>query len=166
MQKGFNTDKIREYFEVLRHSKMFLHGYFILGCIGESKEDMQQIAPFAHELGVDTIALSTLRTGLHSALDDLVAESPGYHIAENGKVYSDELSVKDLRRLRRSIYKEFYGPKQVMRIIRKGIQNDAMSFVTTVLPRAPKIIGVSIAHEFKKNRRRAKKRRDRKKAGK
>jgi anaerobic magnesium-protoporphyrin IX monomethyl ester cyclase len=166
MQKGFNTAKVREYFQVLRKSKMFLHGYFILGCIGESEEDMEQVADFAHELGVDTIALSTLRTGLHSALDELVEDSPGYHIAHNGKVYSDELSAKDLRHLRKRIYKQFYGFKQVMRIIRKGIQNNAMSFAPAILPRAGKMIGVSLAHEWKKNRRRAKKRCDKKRCDK
>jgi radical SAM superfamily enzyme YgiQ (UPF0313 family) len=158
MQKGFDTARIREYFDVLRHSKMFLHGYFILGCIGETREDMLHIAPFAHELGVDTIALSTLRTGLHSALDDLVAQSPGYHIAESGKVYSDELSVTDLRRLRRKIYKQFYGPRQIARIIRKGLQNDAMSFAIPFLPHAPRIIASSIVHARRKKKRRAEKR--------
>jgi radical SAM superfamily enzyme YgiQ (UPF0313 family) len=164
MQKGFNTDKIREYFEVLRHSKMFLHGYFILGCIGESRQDMLNIAPFAHELGVDTIALSTLRTGLHSALDDLVAESPGYHIAPNGKVYSDECSVSDLRHLRRKIYHQFYGPRQVMKIAVKGLQNDALSFLPDILPNMPRILGASVSHALKKSKRRREKRRNARKA--
>ena len=47
MRKGFDVARIRKYFEVLRHSRMFLHGYFIVGCIGESRDDMLQIAPFA-----------------------------------------------------------------------------------------------------------------------
>ncbi len=164
MAKGFNTDKIREYFDVLRHSKMFLHGYFILGCIGETREDMLNIAPFAHELGVDTIALSTLRTGLHSALDDLVAASPGYHIAESGKVYSDECSVADLRHLRREIYHQFYGFKQVMKIASKGLQNDALSFLPTILPRLPHILGATLTHTVRKARRRRAKRRNARKA--
>jgi radical SAM superfamily enzyme YgiQ (UPF0313 family) len=34
MRKGFNTAKIREYFEVLRNRAMIMHGYFIMGNIG------------------------------------------------------------------------------------------------------------------------------------
>ena len=161
MQKGFNTDKLRQYFKVLRNSNMLLHGYFILGCIGESKEDMLQIAPFAHELGVDTMALSRLRTGLHSALDDLVADSPGYHVADNGKVYSDECSVSDLRQLRRKIYGQFYTSGQIARIIAKGLKNDALSFMPNILPRAPQILAASISRVWQRSRRRARKRRAR-----
>jgi anaerobic magnesium-protoporphyrin IX monomethyl ester cyclase len=94
MGKGFDTAKIREYFKVLRNSSMFLHGYFILGNIGESVDEMLQISTFAHELGLDTIGLSTLRVTPHSHLDDLVAQTPDYHIAQDGKVYSDHCSRK------------------------------------------------------------------------
>lgn len=161
MQKGFNTDKLREHFKVLRDSNMFLHGYFILGCIGESLDDMRQIAPFAHELGVDTIALSRLRTGLHSALDGLVADSPGYHVAPNGKVFSDECSVSDLRHLRREIYGQFYTPGQIARIISKGVKNEALSFLPKILPHAPHLLASSISQVWKRSRRRARKRRAR-----
>ena len=67
MRKGFDVAKIRQYFEVLRNSRMLLHGYFILGCIGESIDDMLGIGPFASELGLDTLGLSGLRHTLHSA---------------------------------------------------------------------------------------------------
>jgi anaerobic magnesium-protoporphyrin IX monomethyl ester cyclase len=166
MQKGFNTDKIREYFQVLRKSKMFLHGYFILGCIGETRKEMEQIVPFAHELGLDTIALSTLRTGLHSSLDELVADSPGYHIDKSGKVYSDECSTRDLRKLRREINKGFYGPKQQMRLLRKGIQNGALSFLPRLLLHSPMVLAVMIPYTVKKKLRRAKDRREKRAAAK
>ena len=39
-----------------RHSRMILHGYFILGCVGDSVDDMLGIAPFAREFGLDTPA--------------------------------------------------------------------------------------------------------------
>ena len=157
MQKGFNVARIREYFQVLRHSRMILHGYFILGCIGESVDDMLRIAPFAHELGLDTIALSTLRSSPYSGLDELVANSPGYHIAPNGKVYSDHCSVGEIRRLRRRIYAQFYTRAQVLRIARKGLQNDAMSFLGQALPHLPAIATASVAHAWRKSRRRARK---------
>jgi len=120
MRKGFNTSKIREYLAVLRDRPMILNGYFILGNIGESVEEMMQIVPFAHELGLDTIVLCLLRNNPHSGLDELVAQNPDYHIAPNGKVYSDHCSVKELRRLRRKLDQKFYNKRQLLRILDKG----------------------------------------------
>ncbi len=140
MGKGFDTQRIREYCKVLRHSSMVLHGYFILGNIGESIEEMLQIPTFAHELGLDTIAISTLRVSPHSGLEELVANNPGYKIAHDGKVYSDQYSGKELRQLRRRIHKEFYSPRQVLQLLRKGIDNGALRLLPGALLRSPQII--------------------------
>lgn len=154
MQKGFDTAKIREHFEVLRHSRMMLHGYYILGCLGESRQDMLQIPGFAHELGLDTITLSMLRWSPYSGLDELVASTPGYHIAPNAKVYSDELSMSDLRQLRRQIYRQFYNVRQIGRIIRKSVQTRALSHLPTVLPHLPRIAATLAGHAWQRSRRR------------
>ena len=139
MGKGFDTQRIREYCKILRHSSMVLHGYFILGNIGESTEEMLQIPTFAHELGLDTIAISTLRASPHSGLEELVAHNPGYKIAHDGKVYSDQCSGKELRQLRRRIQKEFYSPRQLLQLLHKGIANGALRLLPSVLLRSPKI---------------------------
>ena len=120
MRKGFNTAMIRKYLSVLSERPMMLHGYFILGNIGESVEDMMQIEPFAQELGLDTIVLSNLCKYPFSALDELVAQNPEYHIAPNGKVYSDHCSLEALKKIRRKIYQKFYNKRQVLRILNKG----------------------------------------------
>ena len=159
MRKGFDVARIRKHFEVLRHSCMFLHGYFILGCIGESTDDMLQIAPFAHELGLDTIALSVLRSSPHSGLDELVANSPGYHVAPNGKIYSDECSVAQLGDLRKRIYRQFYTPGQIARVGIKGIRNNALSFLPGFMPRLPQVTVAALSHAWRKARHRARKRR-------
>jgi radical SAM superfamily enzyme YgiQ (UPF0313 family) len=138
MGKGFDTKQIREYCEILRKSSMILHGYFILGNIGESIEEMLQISTFAHELGLDTIAISTLRASPHSGLEELVAKNPGYKIAHNGKVYSDQCSCKELRQLRRRIIKEFYSIRQVLQLGRKGIANGALILLPGALLWLPK----------------------------
>ena len=119
MRKGFNTAKIREYFEVLRDSSMMLHGYFIVGNIGESVAEMEQIVPFAHELGLDTVNLTLLRNSPYSGLDEIVAQNPDYHITPTGKVYSDHCSIKELKQLRRKMSKEFYTKRQYLRILNK-----------------------------------------------
>jgi radical SAM superfamily enzyme YgiQ (UPF0313 family) len=120
MHKGFSTRKIREYFQVLRGRPMILHGYFILGNIGESVEEMSQIVPFAHELGLDTLMLSLLRHNPFSGLDRLVAKNPDYRIAADGKIYSTHCSVKGLKNLRRKLYRRFYHKGHMLRIMNKA----------------------------------------------
>ena len=155
MRKGFDTARIREYFQGLRKTSMILHGYFILGNIGETVEQMLQIPSFAHELGLDTIALSTLRAHPYSGLDDLVANSPGYHIAPNGKIYSDHCSVQELKQLRRQLNREFFNAGQVLRLTRKGIRNGAVGFLPDFLLGVPKIAWRIAVHSRKKTKRRS-----------
>jgi anaerobic magnesium-protoporphyrin IX monomethyl ester cyclase len=160
MQKGFDTAQIRKYFQVLNKTKMLLHGYFIMGNIGESRQDMEVILPFARDLGLDTIALSTLRVSPHSGLDELVAANPGYHVGSGGKVFSDECSVKDLRNLRRQINRKFYNTSQILRIARKGWQHGFLRFLPGALPRLPGIAWRVAAHQRRRNKRRRGKKRD------
>jgi radical SAM superfamily enzyme YgiQ (UPF0313 family) len=120
MRKGFDTAKIRECFEVLRRSGMLVHGYFIVGAVGETEREMREIGSFARELGISTLTLCILRNERHSGVDELVAESPGYHLAADGCVYSDEQSVEDLERICDEIYRSFYSPRTLLRILRLG----------------------------------------------
>jgi hypothetical protein len=158
MQKGFDTARIREHFTVLRSSRMLLHGYFILGNIGESLQDMEQILPFARELGLDTIALSTLRVSPHSGLDELVAASPGYHVEPGGKVFSDACSVADLRNLRRRIYREFFNLPQMLKVLRKGLKMGWVGLLPGLLPRLPRIAWHVAAHRRRRFKRHAQER--------
>ena len=154
MRKGFDTARIREYFNDLRNCSMLLHGYFIVGNIGESEEEMLEISSFAHELKLDIIALSTLRDSPYSGLDELVSNSPGYHIAPNRKIYSDECSGKQLRQLRRRINREFYTPRQCLRLVCKGIQNSVYVFLPALFLRLPLIAWKMVMNAREKSRRR------------
>jgi radical SAM superfamily enzyme YgiQ (UPF0313 family) len=119
MRKGFNTAKIREYFDVLRDSCLLLHGYFIVGNIGESVAEIKQIVPFARELELDTINLTLLRNSPYSGLDKMVAQNPDYHITPTGKIYSKHCSIEEIKQLRRKLSKEFYTKRQHFRILNK-----------------------------------------------
>jgi radical SAM superfamily enzyme YgiQ (UPF0313 family) len=130
MNKGFDTAKIKEYFSKLRHTSMILHGYFILGCVGESEAEMLEIASFARQLGVDTLGLSPLRTMPHDGLKQLVAESPGYHISSSGFVYSDEISRDQLRDVRRAIWRRFYTPGHMLGLGWKFLRGRIVSLGT------------------------------------
>jgi anaerobic magnesium-protoporphyrin IX monomethyl ester cyclase len=123
MRKGFDTRQLREYFRVLRKTRMLLHGYFIIGNIGETEEEMLEIAPFARELGVHTVSLCPLRNERYSGLEELVAESPGYHIGPDGKVYSDKYPQEHLRRIRDTVLRQFHRPGQVLGVLSRFLRN-------------------------------------------
>lgn len=158
MRKGFDTAQVREYFKVLRERRMFLHGYFILGNIGETVDQMRRIVPFAHELGLDTLALTMLRASPHSGLDELVRRTPEYHITRSGKIYSDDCSVKKLRALRHRFYYEFYTVSQVLHVIRKAGLIGAQRFLPDVLPGAPRFAWGLGKYFHQRRKRRARKR--------
>ena len=129
MGKGFDTARIHKHFAVLRQSAMFLNGYFIIGNIGESVAEMEQMVPFAHSLGLDTIMLSALRHNPYSGLSDLVAQNPGYHIDARGKVYSDHCSPAELKALRRRLYQEFYTRRQIVHILNKARRSGLLNVI-------------------------------------
>ena len=138
MRKGFNTSQIRQYFDVLRSRSLLLHGYFILGNIGESVAEMKQMVPFARELGLDTLNLTLLRRSPFSGLDELVAQNPDYHITPTGKIYSDHCSIEELKHLRRNLSKEFYSKRQIFQILGKLRRIGLHQFLPQLASQVPK----------------------------
>ena len=120
MNKGFNVKKIREYFRALNKLNFLYHCYFILGNIGESRNEMLAVAKFSHELGVDTLGLSNLRLSKYSALNDMLKGYDDYHVEKgSGLVYSDMLSVGDLHQIRRDVNASFYTLPVIVTILKK-----------------------------------------------
>ena len=129
MSKGFTTAKVREYFEVLKQFNFIYHCYFIIGNIGESREEMLDIIKFSHELGVDTLGLSVLRATKYSPLKEMLKNYDNYHIEEgSGKVYSDMLSVDDLQQIRRDVNNSFFTITTILRVLRKVIIHRLLTF--------------------------------------
>lgn len=129
MHKGFTTAKVREYFHVLRQFNFIYHCYFIIGNIGESREEMLDIVKFSHELGVDTLGLSVLRATKYSPLKEMVRNFSNYHIEENsGKVYSDMLSVNDLQQIRRDVNASFFTVPLILRVLKKMMIHKLLTF--------------------------------------
>lgn len=121
MQKGFTTEMVRGYFNVLRRFNFFYHCYFIIGNIGETREEMLDIVKFSHKLGVDTLGLSVLRATKYSPLRGLLKNHPDYHIDKTGKVYSDTLSVKELQQIRRDVNNSFFSLPFILKLLKKTI---------------------------------------------
>ncbi len=118
ISKGFTVEIIREAFSVLRRYRFFLHCCFIVGNIGETREEMLDIAGFAREIGADGISVQRLRCEKYSVLKQVVESNPEYHIrpGEMGIVYSDDYSPKELRKIGRQVVLRFYSPRQLARI--------------------------------------------------
>ena len=120
MNKGFDTAKVREYFKVLRQFNFIYHCYFIVGNIGETKAEMFDILSFAHELGGDTLSLTVLRVTKYSPLKEMLKDYNNYHIdKESGKVFSDMLSLEELRQIRKDIIASFYTVPQILLVLKK-----------------------------------------------
>jgi radical SAM superfamily enzyme YgiQ (UPF0313 family) len=147
MKKGFNTAKVAEYFKILRQFNFIYHGYFIIGNIGESRQEIFDIVKYASALGVDTLGLSVLRATRFSPLKDMVKEFDGYHIdPASGKVYSDWLSGEELQQIRRDVYGKFFRrPTVILRLFRK---TSIHRFLT--IRRAHEIIMFTAAKTMKK----------------
>ena len=129
MNKGFTTETVREYFEVLRQFNFIYHCYFIIGNIGESREEILDIVKFSHELGVDTIGLSILRATKYSPLKEMVRNYSNYHIEEDsGRVYSDMLSIDDLQQMRRDVNASFFTVPVIVRVLKKMIIHRLLTF--------------------------------------
>lgn len=119
MQKGFDTTLAKKAFAEIRKINFYIHGYFIIGCIGENESEMLEIAPFARELKLDTISLSLLRTEKYSPLNDLISSSTGYYVGKNNIVCSREYPLEKLGDIRRCIGRSYYNFPTVLRITKK-----------------------------------------------
>jgi len=118
LDKGFNSDQVREAFRVFRRFPFWYHGYFIYGNIGETEEEMLRIPDFAKELGLHAIGLSQLHMDKFTPLREVVESTPGYWISSNGHVYSREFDKKKLRQIRNKIRNRFwYRPGQIQKIL-------------------------------------------------
>jgi len=116
MQKGFDTALAEKAFAVIRKAGFYIHGYFIVGAIGENEAEMLAIASFAERLKLHTVDLSLLRTEKFSPLNAIVAECGNYHIRDDGYVVSDEYDLDKLKAIRRRIRKEYYTLRCLLRI--------------------------------------------------
>lgn len=119
LNKGFDSEGIRKAFKVLKKYPIFYHGYFIYGNIGETEKEMLYIAQFSKEIDVDTIAFSKLRMDKFSPLKKIAESTPGYHVTDNGAVYSDKYTHPVLKKIGRKIKFSFYTPFRILKIAKR-----------------------------------------------
>ncbi|MBN2136809.1 MAG: B12-binding domain-containing radical SAM protein [Sedimentisphaerales bacterium] len=121
LEKGITQQQIRDSFEVLTQYDFWLHGYFIYGNIGETKEEMLYIPRFAKEIKADSISFQKLRIEKFSPLKEVVDNTPGYYYRRaGGSVYSDKFGRKELALIRNQIRSQFYDLRQVTHMVGKA----------------------------------------------
>ena len=122
LNKGFTTATVKEAFAVLKRSNMLTNGYFIVGLFGETEEEMLEIVPFAHEIGVDLISPNRLRYEKHSGLARLLEQNDDYYIGANNRIFSKKYGPKEINRIVKQISSGFFNARQVWSIVRKGLR--------------------------------------------
>jgi radical SAM superfamily enzyme YgiQ (UPF0313 family) len=153
LSKGFTQQQVRDAFKVLNKYNFFIHGYFIYGNIGETREEMVYIAQFAKELKLDSITFQKLRVEKFSPLKEVVENTPGYHCdSVGGPVYSDTYSLTDLRRIRDKIRSEYYTFGQFCHILKKAHTARVFSAfdILYAFSKFPKILFKLVRREFEK----------------
>ncbi len=154
LDKGFDSKTVVKYFEVLKKYPLYYHGYFIYGNVTETEEEMLYIAEFAKKIGVDSITFLKLRIEKYSTLKDLVDKTPGYHIASNGAVYSDDISYDALKKIGRRIKFSFYTPSRYFHILNKCFKikffrpKDALMLMAAI----PRVLFAVLGREIQKGR--------------
>jgi anaerobic magnesium-protoporphyrin IX monomethyl ester cyclase len=158
LQKGITQKQIRDAFAVLQNYDFFLHGYFIYGNIGESKEEMLYIPKFAKEIKADSITFQKLRIDKFSPLKEVVDSTPGYFYNRiGGHVYSDRYGRKELKQIRNRIRKQFYNLQQLKHIAKKAKRIGLFRTrdLSPALPYLPKLIYLTTKRQLLKRLRRA-----------
>jgi magnesium-protoporphyrin IX monomethyl ester (oxidative) cyclase len=122
LDKGFKTAEVRKAFAILREANMLTNGYFIVGLLGETEEEMLQIVPFAREIGVDLISPNRLRYEKYSGLARLVDESDDYYVGEGNRVFSKQYGPADINRIVKQISSGFFDGRQMWAVAKKGLR--------------------------------------------
>jgi radical SAM superfamily enzyme YgiQ (UPF0313 family) len=152
LNKGFDSDTVRQSFTVFRKYPIFYHGYFIYGNIGETEAEMLYIAQFAREIGVDTIACNKLRVNKFSPIKEVVEKTPGYHVTLKGEVYSDTYSHTVLKKINKKIKASFYNPWKILKIVKKFLETKFLTSreIFPLLGVTPFLLGGFITREIEK----------------
>ena len=133
LEKGFDTARAREACSRLRKHPFLLVGYFIVGNLGETEDDMLKIADFARELGLDFIYPSYLKMEQASQLEEMVMRSGGsYYVDSKGYICSKKYSRDHLKSIRKRIHGRFYSLPQVLSILRKVFRYRLMGWRNAV----------------------------------
>ena len=134
IKKGATTERARQFTKDCHKLGLVVHGDFILGLPGETRDTIQTTIAFAKELDVETIQVSVAHAYPGTELYDYAVKN-GFMVGDNKMV--DEgghqlahiqypgLPADEILESVHRFYDEYYfRPKAVFRILRKAVFNN------------------------------------------
>ena len=128
IRKGIRVDRAREFVKNCKSLGIKIHGTFILGLPGETRETMRQTMQYARELDVDTIQVSLAApypgTELYAQAlangwlkqESLIDE----HGIQDASIEYPDLSREEIFQSVEEFYRKFYmRPAPILRIVRE-----------------------------------------------
>jgi radical SAM superfamily enzyme YgiQ (UPF0313 family) len=131
IKKGATVERARQFTKDCKKLGLVVHGDFILGLPGETKESIRETIDFAKELDVETIQVSIAHAYPGTEMYDY-AKANGFIVTEGSKMVDEgghqlaQIQYPGLPRAHvmemvHKFYDEYYfRPKAVFRIVRKA----------------------------------------------
>src|SRR5690349_2542622 len=132
IKKGATVERARQFTKDCRKLGLVIHGDFILGLPGETRETIQNTIAFAKELDVETIQVSVAHAYPGTELFDFAVKNDymvkGSMVDEGGHqlahIEYPGLPADEILHSVHRFYDEYYfRPKAVFRILRKSMFN-------------------------------------------
>src|SRR6201998_457712 len=133
IKKGATVERARQFTKDTKKLGLKVHGDFILGLPGESRESIRRTIDFAKELDVETIQVSIAHAYPGTEMYDF-AKQNGFIVGQEGRVDDGGHQVAQIEypglprehvmEMVHKFYDEYYfRPKAVFRIVRKAVFN-------------------------------------------
>ena len=133
VKKGATVERARQFTKDTKKLGLLVHGDFILGLPGESRESIRRTIDFAKELDVETIQVSIAHAYPGTEMYDF-AKKNGFIVGTEAMVDSGGHQVAQIEypglprehvmEMVHKFYDEYYfRPKAVFRIVRKAVFN-------------------------------------------
>ena len=131
IKKGATVERARQFTKDCKKLGLVVHGDFILGLPGETKESIRETIDFAKELDVETIQVSIAHAYPGTEMYDY-AKANGFIVTEGSKMVDEGghqlaqiqypgLPREHVMEMVHKFYDEYYfRPKAVFRIVRKA----------------------------------------------
>jgi radical SAM superfamily enzyme YgiQ (UPF0313 family) len=132
IKKGATVERARQFTKDCKKLGLVIHGDFILGLPGETKETIQRTIDFAKELDVETIQVSVAHAYPGTELFDYAVKNEfmsNLHMVDEGghqlaHIQYPGLSSSEIMDGVHRFYDEYYfRPRAIYRIVRKAVFN-------------------------------------------
>ena len=132
IKKGVTVEQAKRFTKNCKEIGITIHGTFIVGLPGETRETIQDSIKFAREIDPDTIQVSLASpypgTAFYDFLMDNSYFSPSSLVSENGfqtcAVEYPEISSEEIFKSLEEFYRKFYfRPKFIARILKKMLRD-------------------------------------------